>query len=355
MAADCRKPYEGRKIILTHLFSGEAVDVDRDELIAALARYRRPGSPVYDHHFQRLPASVVRPENVDELLSILRDERLPAKVREHAAGALGEIRDGRAVGALVAALADARLRRGAAVALGRMRADEARDALAKLAPRVKVARWAVEQFCVADNVEQALDDLRGGQLRDIQRKLRKYPDELRDQIGRRVCEELRRVVSGGVLAHEHGWLMTCLQYLRPPQAGAVLTETLLCAVRQRDMAVSVRARLLRAAGAVGPVDAVLALVDLMCAVDYPCHKQIAAVCVEKIIKLHGRRAVAAVAEHRARLALLVKRLEKELASTEPVIPPKPWIHVPGSPGWQGHMQRAIGAIERLLRRSARPA
>lgn len=337
------------------LGAAKALELDRDELIEALARYRRPGSPVYDHHFQRLGASVVQPENVAKLLSILRDERLPAKVREHAAGALGEIRDDRAVGALVAALADARLRRGAAVALGRMRAEEARDALAKLAPRVKAARWAVEQLGVADNVEQALADLRGGQLRNIQRKLRKYPDELRDEIGQRVCAELRSVVSHGALAHEHGWLVTCLQHLRPPQAGGALSETLRCAVRQPDMAVSVRNRLLRAVGAVSPIEALPMLVDLICKVDHPGHKQLAAVCVEKIVKLHGRRGVALVAQRKARLARLMKRLEKELASTEPVTPPRPWIHVRGSPGWQGEMQRAIGAIERLVQRCERLA
>ncbi len=76
----------------------------RRQLIDALAKYRRPGTPNYEYYFRCLPAGVGDGRNVRTLLSILADERLPARIRDHAGGALGETRDKRAVGPLIGAL-----------------------------------------------------------------------------------------------------------------------------------------------------------------------------------------------------------------------------------------------------------
>ena len=95
------------------------------ELLDVLSAYRRPDSPNYGLHFVDLPAEVKRKGNVRVLLSILADDGVPPMARQYAAGALGEIGDARAVESLIEALGQSKLRRGAAVALGRMRATEA--------------------------------------------------------------------------------------------------------------------------------------------------------------------------------------------------------------------------------------
>ncbi|MFA6107935.1 MAG: hypothetical protein WDA75_04110 [Candidatus Latescibacterota bacterium] len=87
----------------------------RDQLIAVLTAYRRPGTPSFGRHFMRLPRAVVQADNVSLLLDILWDDGLPGRVRDHAAGALGETGDVRAVAAhravVEAALADVKKRR----------------------------------------------------------------------------------------------------------------------------------------------------------------------------------------------------------------------------------------------------
>jgi len=74
-------------------------------LVNAPVTYRRPGTPVYECHFRHLPKEVLQQANASVLGAVLQDESLPARVREHAAGALGEMRDRRALGMLIRALA----------------------------------------------------------------------------------------------------------------------------------------------------------------------------------------------------------------------------------------------------------
>ncbi|MGD8239612.1 MAG: HEAT repeat domain-containing protein, partial [Armatimonadota bacterium] len=167
------------------------------EMIDVLDAYRRPGSPNYGRHFLGLPSEIVRKRNVRTLLGILGDESLPARVREYAAGALGEIGDRRAVGALIEALGEAGLRRGAAMALGRMKAREAVDALRELAPRVKAAHWALSQVAVPRTVEEAIEDLRTGQLRLIPRKLGSLPGPLHRKVEAEVVERFAEALDGG--------------------------------------------------------------------------------------------------------------------------------------------------------------
>ena len=77
----------------------------KQALIDALSAYRRPGSPMYRDHFQWLAPEVTSRSNATALRAILRDQTLPARVREHAAGALGETGDPSATPDLIAALA----------------------------------------------------------------------------------------------------------------------------------------------------------------------------------------------------------------------------------------------------------
>ncbi len=58
--------------------------MNRRDIIEVLTSHRRPGSPVYAHHFQQLPRKVLEPGNVPTLLAVLTDEDLPGKVREQA-------------------------------------------------------------------------------------------------------------------------------------------------------------------------------------------------------------------------------------------------------------------------------
>ena len=53
----------------------------KQEMIEILAKCRRPGAPVFDHHFQKLPSALPQKQNVPALLGILSDTSLPAIVR----------------------------------------------------------------------------------------------------------------------------------------------------------------------------------------------------------------------------------------------------------------------------------
>ena len=74
----------------------------RLRLIKSLEAYKRPGTPVFAYHYRKLPAEVMKPGNADVLLGILQDEKLPAKARDHAAGALGQIECVKAIPSLIA-------------------------------------------------------------------------------------------------------------------------------------------------------------------------------------------------------------------------------------------------------------
>lgn len=51
--------------------------MNRNDIIALLAAYRRPGSPVYGRHFLRLPADLIDRVRVPQLIDILEDDSLP--------------------------------------------------------------------------------------------------------------------------------------------------------------------------------------------------------------------------------------------------------------------------------------
>lgn len=169
--------------------------MERQEIIDVLANYRRPGTPVYDYHFRNLPSAILRGENVPTLIGILKDKSLPSIVREHAAGALGEIGDKRAVKPLVEALKERRLHRGVAVALGRMKAEEAIEALQDLAPRSTAARWALSQLSLGETVEEVMDNLRYGPLWAIHKKMNSLPDPLRKKVQEEITRQFRESLS----------------------------------------------------------------------------------------------------------------------------------------------------------------
>jgi len=325
----------------------------RQKMIDLLAKYRRPGSPMYEHHFQGLPPKIVQKKNVPALLAILRDTHLPARVREHAAGALGEIGQERAVGPLIDALREPRIRRGASVALGRMKAREAADALKDLASRLRAARWALSQLGVGRTVGEVIDDLRSGHLRLIPQKLRSLPECMRQQVAAEVLRQLEQVVSSGSLGPEHRWLVTALQFLGSVDAGDVLTEALRQSIHLKNCCGCVRNRLMRALGAIRPPQAIPALADVVCQVENPVHKQLAAVCIEKTVKARGSETGPLLRGQRARLLRVFNRLKRAVATTRSPTPLKGLSYAGGRPRWSAAMDRATKAIRRVLKQCER--
>ena len=321
----------------------------RQEMIDVLAEYRRPGSAVYDYHFQKLPSEIVQKRNVSGLLVILGDDALPMRVREHAAGALGEIGDQRAVRPLIEALGQARMRRGAAVALGRMKAREAAEALRELAGRVKAAHWALSQVSSPATVEEALEDLRSGQLRLIGSKVERLSDSQAQAVSQEVLRRLQEVLAAKALCPEDRWSITALQFLAPPEAADALTAALRQSINLEGCCGCTLNRCMRALGAIRPPQAIPALADVVCQTEHPRHKQLAVVCIEKILKARGAAAMALLEKERGRLREELARLRDEVAATAAVRPAVPWDHAPGTPLWLAEAERAVKAIGRVLK------
>ncbi|MDH5440456.1 MAG: HEAT repeat domain-containing protein [Candidatus Bathyarchaeota archaeon] len=222
--------------------------MEREEIIDVLAKYRRPGTPVYDYHFRNLPSAVLEEENVPELICILEDKNLPSIVREHAAGALGEIGDKRAVKPLIEALKERRLHRGVSVALGRMKAEEAMDALQELAPRSTAARWALSQLSLGETVEEVMDNLRYGPLWAIPKKMNSLSDPLRKEVQEEIVRQFREVLSREDMHNpdnrDEDWRLyvTALSTFQHHDAPKLLAETLERAWRQMGSLVGLRTK-----------------------------------------------------------------------------------------------------------------
>ena len=196
----------------------------RPEMIAVLGSFRRPGSSSYEYHFRGLPSEVRQKRCAGLLLSILRDTGLPSLVRQHAAGALGEIGDRRAVRPLIDSLDETKVRRGAAVALGRMKAKEAAEALRKLASRLEPAAWALSQVSVPTTVAEAIKELLAGQIRAVPHNLRRLPDALRKKVEEEIVRRLREDLHAK--AWDLRWHVTALTAFQHPDAPALLAQTL---------------------------------------------------------------------------------------------------------------------------------
>lgn len=318
------------------------------DVIGVLAAYRRPGSPVFATHFQRLPGELIDPEHVPGLIDILVDASLPPKVRDHAAGALGEIGDERAIEFLVEALASPKTRRGAAVALGRMRAAAAREALAQLAPKVNAARWALSQLGVPGTPEEILEDLRDGHLHEIRPKIARLGPAQREAAERELVQQLRAVVSAKALAYGDGWMITSLRFLESQEAGSILVQALLDVADPDEEASGLRTRIIRAVTALGRAGDIGPLVEFIGAVDNPIHQHLAASCVEKIARRQGREGMQAIRACADRIHAAKRQLEEALRQTPLVEVERPWHRPSGSPGWVASMKRAIKALDHLV-------
>lgn len=287
----------------------------RKEMINILAAYRRPGSPVYAYHFRKLPPAILQKQYVPDLMDILWDESLPTLVREHAAGALGEIGDRRAVGSLVTALIETPIRRGPAIALGRMRAKEAAEVLREFAPRVKAAQWALSQVTSPETSDEAIEDLRSGQLREIGSKVKSLNPRLKQEVAVKVRRQLEIIMSSDEMAHV--WMVTTLQYLSPPEAGEVLIEALNQTIRQEEIGNYTRHRIIRAIGAIRPPQAIPALIDVICNIGYMPHKHMAAVCIAKIVKSRGSEAKELLDRYSDQLRDMLSSLNQLIGMTQP--------------------------------------
>lgn len=316
------------------------------QVVDVLAAFRRPGSPAFARHFQRLPPALLESRHVSLLRELLADVDLPPKVRAHAAGALGEIGDDAALPDLVAALQDGRLRRCAAIALGRLGRVEAADALAVWAGRGdSAARWALGQVRPATAPEAVLAAIESGQLQAIGPLLMALDPAPAGAVAGLVVERLRAELAAGPPVAGWLWIITAMQHLPTPAAAPLLIETL---QRLSPAAPQLRNRLLRTLGVLAPLEAVPALVDAVERVELPGHQQLAAVCLEKVLARHGDAARRRLAPARARLYAALQHLRRLPRTTDAFDPEVPWDHRPGTPGWRAEVGRAVGALQRLL-------
>jgi len=309
-----------------------------------------------------MPAQLIQPGNVVSLLNILNDESLSWAVREHAAGALGEIGDRRAVEHLVDALEHARLRRGAAVALGRMHAAEAADALRKHASVCRAAGWALFECEAEQTLDETIGALEAGHLRHIGRQIERLSDTRAEDVSCEIVQRFR-AVAHETPRDEHCWLVTSLEALATRVSAPVQTQAAILVVdalgRSVGSDVGIRHRLIKAVAALGASEACAArtsleaLVEFLCRVDYPTHKHAAAVVIDRVAKSGGPAALNALVAFEGRLHAELDRFEAEAVSAEPVTPPRAWDAPPGSPRWAAAARRAIRAMERLLARCRR--
>ena len=322
--------------------------MERPDIIQLLAAYRRPGSPVFARHFARLPPELTQRELVPELIDILADESLPPRVRDHAAGALGEIGDERAVEFLVDALASAKTRRGAAVALGRLRAGAAREPLAGLAARVPTARWALSELGVPDSSEGILADLRDGGLHGLRARVERLDGAQVREAERALLAQLSERMAQATFTHADAWIVSGLQYLRSADAESLLTQALLDIADPDHEAAGLRTRVIRALSALGTTASIAPLVEFFARVDDPIHKDVAANGIEAIARGHGSKGLRSIQAHAGRLKVERQRLAAVLRDTPHVEVERPWHTPPGSPKWAAAVARAIGKLDRLI-------
>ena len=318
-------------------------------LIELLETYRRPGTPVFEYHYRRLPPEVLKPRNADVLLGILRDQRLPAKVRDHAAGALGQIGCRKAIPALIEALSSAKTRRGAATALGLLKAEKAREALADLSPKLGVAKWAHEEVAGPGDVDGTLAGLRDGQLRRIGPKIAALDGKARAEVSSALVQLLRAQIKEGNLDHSHRWMVTSLQRLAPPEAGPVIADALRLSIKTENCCGCLRKRTTWAAAAIGSPDAIPALVEMIVKLSRPQNVQQAAVCIEKIAKARPDEVSRILRKEKRRLTSAVKRIRKETDAAPRRRPKLDWDGSEGTPRWLAATARAQKAVDRVLR------
>lgn len=318
------------------------------DIVDVLTAYRRPGSPSFQRHFQRLPAELTNAEHVPMLLEILGDAELPPRVREHAAGALGETGDRNAVPALIDALGDRRLRRGAAVALGRLCDRRAADALQPLADGGEgAARWALLQVAPPTDVDTVMARLEGGHLRDIRPTLAGLDEGCTRAVSAAIVARLGVVDAAELNYDDHGWMVTALQYAPGPEVEPVLVR--IVEACRDGWAPNLCHRTLRALGSLAPLAAIRPLVELAAALTTPGHVQSTAVCLEKILKRHGDEARRRLRQAIPNLRATLEAWRRATAEITPETPNRPWDHSPGTPGWFAEAKRARSALTRLLR------
>lgn len=318
------------------------------ELVSLLEGYRRPGTPVFAYHFRGLPAAVLRPQNCARLLDLLANPELPARVRDHAAGALGQIGCREAIPALIAALGSAATRRGAATALGLLRAEEAGEALAALAPRLNVARWACEEVSAPASVEAILVRLQAGALHRLKPQLAALDASSRAQVAAALIQRLRAQLDQGYLDHTHRWLLTALQCLAPPEAADVVAEAVRTSIETTNCCGCLRKRATWAAAALGSPQAVPALVEMIVRLRRPQNVQQAAVCLEKLVAASPRQALPLLQARADELQAALVEMQTESAEAPRQEPARSWDGSRGTPRWEAAVDRALKALERVV-------
>jgi hypothetical protein len=211
-----------------------------------------------------------------------------------------------------------------------------------------VAQWALEQVrpsLGAGDLSGLIEDLQRGQLRAIRGKVEALGPSDRARLGRELTGWLEETLDAGELPGP--FVLTVLQYTAPADAAPALCRALSLAMCPDGR--FIWSRLIRAVGAVTPLEAVMPLADAVCHPDVPPdHRQMAAVCLEKILSARGDAARRAVSSHRDRIARALAQLEQALCATPRVEPERPWHHYAGTPGWRAACKRALAAMRRLL-------
>lgn len=318
------------------------------DVIASLAAYRRPGTPVFARHFLQLPAELIDRERVPDLITILVDESLPSMVRDNAAGALGEIGDEMAVEFLVDALASSKTRRGAAVAIGRMRASAARESLAQHAPNVPAARWALSELGVPGTPDGILEDLRKGSLHGLRTRIARLDAAQAREAESALLGQLSEKVEQGTLTYADAWIVSGLYYLQSRDAEPLLAEALLRIADPDHAAAGLRSRVLRSLSELGTLQTIPLVVEFLLDADSPIHKDLAAACVKAIARRHGSEGVRTTQEHADQIGAERQRLAATLRNTPLVDVERPWHSPPGSPKWAAATKRTIRKLDALL-------
>jgi len=249
---------------------------------------------------------------------------------------------------LIEALGSAATRRGAATALGLMKADEAREALAELAPKLNVARWALEEVSAPRTVDETLARLRDGALHRLGPQIAALDAEIRTQVSAALVRSLQSQVDEGYLDHSHRWMVTALQCLAPPEAAGVMAEAVRLSIETTNCCGCLRKRATWAAAAIGSPEAVPALAEMIVRLRRPQNVQQAAVCIEKLFEAQPEQVRPLLRERVGSLSSALAELESEATGTRRKTPTKAWDGSRGTPGWSAAMDRAVKAVGRVV-------
>lgn len=193
-----------------------------------------------------------------------------------------------------------------------------------------------------ERVDETLRGLRSSGPRRIAAKLAELSAPLRRRVKARVLSALQKALAGRLSTRGAGWMLAAAGLLAPREAGALATQALEDSAREDDPAGN-RGTLLRLVSAIRPLEAIPALADIICLAGNPTHRELAAICIDKILDAHGPKAADLLRSHAPRLYRSLAQLCGGRA--EPQTPGR----AAGSRGWRAAAGRVADALACLLR------